>query len=177
MSSTTLYQRAILQDDDSQKRSASTTATVREEVFVHGYVYVCTPGGGDLLLQPAGGVVHPHPHPHAHTHVKYTSAHPFTPEFVQGRLKDGNNNNNNNNASRARALYDKRVRRRQLGLAERRSDGDGRAVRLEKRKAKGGKGDGGDGDGDVAKVRRGERMGRREAAEKGVWRLRSDEAR
>ena len=111
---------------------------------------------------------------HAHAHVKYTSAHPFTPEFVQGHLKDGSNNN----ASRARALYDKRVRRRQLGLAERRGNSDGQAVpslsssssAREKRKAKAGKEDG------VSKVRR-ERMGRREAAEKGVWRLRPDEAR
>jgi hypothetical protein len=89
---------------------------------------------------------------------------------VQGHLKDGSSNNNN--ASRARALYDKRVRRRQLGLAERRSNSDGQAVAREKRKAKAG----GKKEDDVAKVRR-ERMGRREAAEKGVWRLRPEEAR
>jgi ribonuclease P protein subunit POP4 len=93
--------------------------------------------------------------------VKYTSAHPFTPEFVQGHLKKGNNNN----TSRARALYDQRVRRRQVGLVERK-DKNG-SQREKKQKAKGKE--------DIARARA--RMGRREAAEKGVWRLRADEAR
>jgi hypothetical protein len=82
-------------------------------------------------------------------------------------------NDKHDNASRARALYDARVRRRQLGLAERRIKRESQSQSPKaKAKAKAGRKEG---DG-VAKVRR-ERMGRREAAEKGVWRLRSDEAR
>jgi hypothetical protein len=98
--------------------------------------------------------------------VKYTSAHPFTPEFVQGHLKKGHNNN----TSRARTLYDQRVRRRQIGLVERKDKKGSQSQRekKEKAKAKAGKED-------IARVRA--RMGRREAAEKGVWRLRADEAR
>ena len=101
-----------------------------------------------------------------HAHVKYTTAHPFTPEFVQSHLTASNKNRSK---SRAQALYDERVRRRQIGLAERRSQvlrEKGKEVR---RKA------GLGGKGDAARVRA--KMGRREAAEKGVWRLRADEAR
>jgi ribonuclease P protein subunit POP4 len=103
---------------------------------------------------------------HPHTHVRYTSAHPFTPEFVQGHLKKGNKSN----ASRVRALYDERVRRRQVGLVERKNNNSTQTPSSrEKRKINAGKED-------AARVRK-ERMGRREAAEKGVWRLRADEAR
>ena len=107
-----------------------------------------------------------------HAHVKYTTAHPFTPEFVQGHLTT-----NNSNKLRAQALYDERVHRRQITLAERRShqasssrdkdkDKSERARARAKRKS-------GAGAGVKVKVK----MGRREAAEKGVWRLRADEAR
>ncbi|KAI9507872.1 RNase P/MRP, p29 subunit [Russula earlei] len=100
-----------------------------------------------------------------------TSANPFTPEFVKGHLVAGNNRSQ----VRAQALYDERVRRRQLVLAERRGSqargelpGAGaRRKRME-------------GEADRARARaKGEKMkmGRREAAEKGVWRLRKEEAR
>jgi ribonuclease P protein subunit POP4 len=96
-----------------------------------------------------------------HAHVKYTTARPFTPEFVQSHLAAGNKSK-----SRARALYDERVRRRQIGLVERRNQvsrekKNGKEKEKEKEA--------------VARVRA--KMGRREAAEKGVWRLREDEAR
>lgn len=103
----------------------------------------------------------------AHAYVKYTTAHPFTPEFVQSHLTASNKNSSK---SRAQALYDERVRRRQIGLAERRSQ-----VSREKGKKVGRKKAGLGGKDDAARVRA--KMGRREAAEKGVWRLRADEAR
>jgi hypothetical protein len=59
------------------------------------------------------------------------------------------------------------VRRRQIGLVERK---DKNSSQREKQKAKVKVGKE-----DIARVRA--RMGRREAAEKGVWRLRPDEAR
>jgi ribonuclease P protein subunit POP4 len=89
--------------------------------------------------------------------VKYTSAEPFTPKFVKDHLtKPGKSTTKRLSSSRAQALYDERVRRRQLGLA-------GRSGQKEKKKG--------------AVVVKGEKMGRREAAEKGIWRLREEEAR
>jgi ribonuclease P protein subunit POP4 len=61
------------------------------------------------------------------------------------------------------------VRRRQIGLAERRSQVSREKGKRAARKAGLGRKE------DVARVRA--KMGRREAAEKGVWRLRADEAR
>jgi ribonuclease P protein subunit POP4 len=89
--------------------------------------------------------------------VKYTSAEPFTPKFVKGHLtKLGKSAAKKLPFSRAQALYDERVRRRQLGLAR-------RSGQKEKKKKEA--------------VVKGEKMGRREAAEKGIWRLRDEEAR
>jgi ribonuclease P protein subunit POP4 len=86
--------------------------------------------------------------------VKYTSAEPFTPKFVKDRLTT--------KSSRAQALYNERVRRRQLGLARRTQS---RGADTKKKKEKKG----------VVVAR--EKMGRREAAEMGMWRLRKEEAR
>jgi ribonuclease P protein subunit POP4 len=89
--------------------------------------------------------------------VKYTSAEPFTPKFVKDHLtKPGKSAAKKFPSSRAQALYDERVRRRQLGLAR-------RSGQKEKKKK--------------GAVVKGEKMGRREAAEKGIWRLREEEAR
>jgi len=91
------------------------------------------------------------------THVKYTSTEPFTPKFVKDHLtKPGKSTTKKLSSSRAQALYDERVRRRQLGLS-------GRCGQKEKKKK--------------GAVVKGEKMGRREAAEKGIWRLREEEAR
>lgn len=98
--------------------------------------------------------------------MKYTTAHPFTPEFVQSHLAASNKSSSK---SRAQALYDERVRRRQIGLVERRNQvSREKGKRVPRKAGLGGKED-------VARVRA--KMGRREAAEKGVWRLRADEAR
>jgi len=89
------------------------------------------------------------------THVRLTSARPFTPEFVQRELQQPTKSKQKSKAL-ARALYDERVRRRQLVLARKppnRQQAPSRA------------------DDDDA------RMGRREAAEKGLWQLRANEAR
>jgi hypothetical protein len=88
------------------------------------------------------------------THVKYTSAQPFTPKFVKDHLTK------KLPSFRAQALYDERVHRRQLGLARRIQS---QRTKAEKEKKKG--------------VVKREKMGRREAAEMGVWRLRREEAR
>ena len=99
------------------------------------------------------------------THVKYTSAQPFTPKFVKDHLTRDTKTNTITNTTkklpsyRAQALYDERVHRRQLGLLARRIQ----SQRTEKKKG-------------AVKVKR-EKMGRREAAEMGVWRLRKEEAR
>src|SRR5216683_4189068 len=152
----TLYQSPILQDDKSQKHLAPTSTTVRKK----GLVPIHTSHTSPLPSSQPVAVTH--------AHVKYTTAHPFTPEFVQGHLTT-----NNRNKLRARALYDERVRRRQITLAERRSqvslrdkDKEERARVRARAKRKSGAGAG-----------VGVKMGRREAAEKGVWRLRADEAR
>jgi hypothetical protein len=82
------------------------------------------------------------------THVRLTSARPFAPEFVQRHL---------NSKSRARKLYDERVRRRQLILAPKPPPRPRpRPPTIPNNDA---------------------RMGRREAVEKGLWRLRADEAK
>lgn len=100
-------------------------------------------------------------------HVRYTTAHPFAPEFVQGHLTT-----TNSNKWRAQALYDERVRRRQITLAERRSQASSRdKVKEESRARARARAKRKSGTGAAVK------MGRREAAEKGVWRLRADEAR
>ncbi|KAI9431123.1 RNase P/MRP p29 subunit [Lactarius indigo] len=95
------------------------------------------------------------------THVRLTSAHPFTPEFVQRQLlllpATGAKSKSR---AQARALYDERVRRRQLILAPK------APIQRPRRSSK--KTGGADDDA---------RMGRREAAEKGLWRLRKEEAR
>jgi hypothetical protein len=92
------------------------------------------------------------------THVKYTSAEPFTPKFVKDHLLTTKSTTKRSSSLRAQALYDERVHRRQLGLVARR----GAKAKKEKK--------------GVAVVKR-EKMGRREAAEKGMWRLREEEAR
>jgi ribonuclease P protein subunit POP4 len=101
------------------------------------------------------------------THVKYTSAHPFTPKFVKDHLSRDTKSNTTTTTTtkrlpsfRAQALYDERVHRRQLGLARRIQS---QRTKAEKEKKKG--------------VVKREKMGRREAAEMGVWRLRREEAR
>lgn len=88
------------------------------------------------------------------THVKYTSAQPFTPKFVKDHLTK------KLPSFRAQALYDERVHRRQLGFARRIQS---QRTKAEKEKKKG----------LVKRVK----MGRREAAEMGVWQLRREEAR
>lgn len=93
------------------------------------------------------------PQPNA-THVKYTSAQPFTPKFVKDHLTK------KLPSFRAQALYDERVHRRQLGLTRRIQS---QRTKAEKEKKKG----------LVKRVK----MGRREAAEMGVWQLRGEEAR
>jgi ribonuclease P protein subunit POP4 len=96
--------------------------------------------------------------------VKYTSAHPFTPKFVKDHLSRDTKSNTTTTKRlppfRAQALYDERVHRRQLGLARRIQS---QRTKAEKEKKKG--------------VVKREKMGRREAAEMGVWRLRREEAR
>jgi ribonuclease P protein subunit POP4 len=98
------------------------------------------------------------------THVKYTSAQPFTPTFVKDHLNRINTTTTTTTRKlpsyRAQALYDERVHRRQLGLARRIQS---QRTKAEKEKKKG--------------VVKREKMGRREAAEMGVWRLRKEEAR
>jgi len=155
----TLYQSAIIQDDKSQKHLAPTSTTVRQKGLVP--IHTSHTPSPPPFSQPVAVT---------HAHVKYTTAHPFTPEFVQDHLTT-----NNSNKLRARALYDERVRRRQIALAERRSqaslrdkDKEERARVRARAKRKSGAGAGA---GVAVK------MGRREAAEKGVWRLRADEAR
>src|SRR5712672_1611509 len=106
-------------------------------------------------------------------HVKFTSANPFTPEFVKAHLATATGKSH----SRAHALYDERVRRRQLVLAERNHARGERERARTRRKGKG------KGKGIVTtKAEKGStaptvRMGRREAAEKGVWQMRKEEAR
>jgi len=99
------------------------------------------------------------------THVKYTSAQPFTPKFVKDHLSRDAKSSTTTTAKkspsfRAQALYNERVHRRQLGLARRIQN---QRTKAEKEKKKG--------------VVKREKMGRREAAEMGVWRLRREEAR
>ncbi len=100
------------------------------------------------------------------THVKYTSAQPFTPKFVKDHLTRDTKSTNTATTTkkspsyRAQALYDERVHRRQLGLTRRIQS---QRTKAEKEKKKG--------------VVKREKMGRREAAEMGVWRLRKEEAR
>jgi len=103
--------------------------------------------------------------------VKYTSAQPFTPKFVKDHLSRDTISNTTTTTTttttkklpsfRAQALYDERVHRRQLGLARRIQS---QRTKAEKKKKKKG-------------VVKREKMGRREAAEMGVWRLRREEAR
>jgi hypothetical protein len=104
------------------------------------------------------------------THVKYTSAQPFTPKFVKDQLSRDTKSNTTTTTTtttteklpsfRAQALYDERVHRRQLGLARRIQS---QRTKVEKKEKKG--------------VVKREKMGRREAAEMGVWRLWKEEAR
>jgi ribonuclease P protein subunit POP4 len=96
--------------------------------------------------------------------VKFTtntgSSRPFTPEFVQAQLTLSNNRSR----ARAQALYDERVRRRQLVLTNRKlHQHQHQHQRRQKENKK------------ETKIR--EKMGRREAAEKGLWRLHKEEAR
>jgi ribonuclease P protein subunit POP4 len=84
------------------------------------------------------------------THVRLTSEHPFTPEFVQHNLRL------THSKTHTQTLYEERIRRRQLVLARKPP-----AVRAAKKK---------DRDDDA-------RIGRREAAEKGLWRLSASEAK
>lgn len=101
------------------------------------------------------------------SHVKYTSAQPFTPKFVKDHLSSHDTKSNTTTTTkklpsfRAQALYDERVRRRQLGLARRIQSQKTKAEKEKKKKG----------------VVKREKMGRREAAEMGVWRLRREEAR
>lgn len=98
--------------------------------------------------------------------MKYTSAQPFTPKFVKDHLSRDIKSTTTTATTkklpsfRAQALYDERVHRRQLGLAKRIQS---QRTKAEKEKKKG--------------VVKREKMGRREAAEMGVWRLRKEEAR
>ncbi|KAN0133351.1 Rof/RNase P-like protein [Lactarius tabidus] len=92
----------------------------------------------------------------ASTHVRLTSAHPYTPEFVQRQLQLPPKPKSK---AQARALYDERVRRRQLVLAP-------KPPNREKKDRRARHGDSDD-----------KCMGRREAAEKGLWRLRASEAK
>lgn len=101
------------------------------------------------------------------THVRLTSARPFTPEFVQRQLLLPANGAKPKSKTQARALYDERVRRRQLVLAPKPPDPDPDWRLRRRRRARPKKAGGVDN----------ARMGRREAAEKGLWRLREEEAR
>ena len=87
--------------------------------------------------------------------MRLTTARPYTPEFVQRQLQLPPKSKSK---AQARALYDERVRRRQLVLAPKPPNRE-KSQRRVRRAA------------DDA------RMGRREAAEKGLWRLRASEAR
>jgi ribonuclease P protein subunit POP4 len=93
--------------------------------------------------------------------VKYTSAEPFTPQFVKDHLTKPTKSAKKLPSSRAQALYDERVRRRQLGLARRSNPSSAKKGKGKKEKG----------------AVKGEKMGRREAAEKGMWRLREEEAK
>ncbi|KAI0261175.1 Rof/RNase P-like protein [Gloeopeniophorella convolvens] len=86
------------------------------------------------------------------TRATFTSANPYTPTFVHETLAP------QTGPARAHALYNERVRRRQLLLASK--------PRAPKPKKSGA-------DPATARVK----LGRRAAAEKGVWRLRPEEAR
>ncbi|KAH8977756.1 RNase P/MRP, p29 subunit [Lactarius akahatsu] len=112
---------------------------------------------GTILPDPTSDKHHDHG---TTTHVRLTSTHPFTPEFVQRQLLLPATSAKSKSKSRvqARALYDERVRRRQLILAPKPPDPN-RNRRPRRPKKAGGAAD------DA-------RMGRREAAEKGLWRLR-----
>ncbi|KAH9063637.1 RNase P/MRP p29 subunit [Lactarius vividus] len=124
---------------------------------------------GTILPDATGDKQHDHPSSSTNTnttattttHVRLTSTHPFTPEFVQRQLLLPATSAKSKSKSRAqaRALYDERVRRRQLILASKPADPD---RNRRPKKARGA---------DDA------RMGRREAAEKGLWQLRKEEAR
>ena len=95
--------------------------------------------------------------------MRLTSARPFTPEFVQRELQHPAQSKQKSKAQ-ARALYDERVRRRQLVLARKPPHRE----QTQNRRA-----DNNDDDDNDDNAR----MGRREAAEKGLWRLRANEAR
>jgi hypothetical protein len=128
MNPTTLYQSAILEDDNH--------ASVVREIFPASFFYP-----SDLAKSTSTQAV--------------KSTTPFTPEFVQAQLTLSTNRSR----ARAQALYDERVRRRQLVLTHRKLHQHQRRKEKEKE----------------TKIR--EMMGRREAAEKGLWRLRKEEAR
>jgi len=102
--------------------------------------------------------------------VKFTSANPFAPEFVQAHLATDKSH------ARAKALYDERVRRRQLVLAER-NHARGERERTRTRGKRNGRGTTQATKGTSTTTPTTVRMGRREAAEKGVWRMRKEEAR
>ena len=139
MNPSALYQTAILRDNN-QGPSASSTAAVRNVPLISSL------SRRFLFCQ------------NAPTHVRSTSAHhPFTSEFVQAQLSLPTDRSR----ARARALYNERVRRRQLVLAEK---SQGLRNPSPRRQRKG-------------EERKREVMGRREAAEKGLWRLRKEEAR
>ena len=91
--------------------------------------------------------------------MRLTSARSFTPEFVQRELQQPTKSKQKSKAQ-ARALYDERVRRRQLVLARKPPNREQAQKRRRVQRAD-----------DEA------RMGRREAAEKGLWRLCADQAR
>ena len=151
-SSTTLYQSAILQDDN---RMPSTSTSVCKTDLCE------KTNKHDSNLCDS--------QPNATSHVKYTSAQPFTPKFIKDHLTRDTKSDTTTTITRkrklpsyrAQALYDERVHRRQLGLV-RRIQSQSQRTKREKEKRKG--------------VKR-EKMGRREAAEMGVWRLRKEEAR
>ncbi|KAI0247709.1 hypothetical protein BJV78DRAFT_1243456 [Lactifluus subvellereus] len=88
--------------------------------------------------------------------------HPFTPEFVQAQLSLPTGRSR----ARAQALYNERVRRRQLVLAGKSQGPRNSSSPHQRRKEEG-----------TPNEKRGVMMGRREAAEKGLWRLREEEAR
>jgi len=89
------------------------------------------------------------------THVRLTSERPFTPEFVQHNLRT------THSKTRTQTLYEERIRRRQLVLS--RKPPPKVPVRAKKQVQHANDDDG--------------RMGRREAAEKGLWRLLPSEAK
>src|SRR6266404_162945 len=80
-----------------------------------------------------------------------TTTTAFTSEFVQQQLTTLNKKSK----AHAKALYDSRVRRRQLVLASKKPQPQPRPSSSDA----------------------GRRMGRREAAEKGLWKLRDDQAK